>query len=63
MQTLVNEGYLSIGDMRLEYQLIDGKPVGAPMIIMLHEGLGSARTWGEFHRLLSEATGASALAY
>ena len=63
MQTLVNEGYLSIGDMRLEYQLIDGKPVGAPMIIMLHEGLGSARTWGEFPRLLSEATGASAFAY
>lgn len=63
MQTQASKTYLSVGDMRLEYRLIGEKPAHSFTIVMLHEGLGSIRTWGEFPRLLSEATGASVFVY
>lgn len=63
MQTQESNTYLSVGEMRLEYRLIGEKPAHSPTIVMLHEGLGSIRTWGEFPRLLSEATGASVFVY
>lgn len=49
--------------MRLEYRLHGEVPSRAPTIVMVHEGLGSVRTWGDFPRLLSNATGASVLVY
>jgi pimeloyl-ACP methyl ester carboxylesterase len=60
---LANEGFLSIDGMRLEYRLHGETPSRLPTIVMVHEGLGSIRTWGDFPRLLSEATGASVLVY
>jgi pimeloyl-ACP methyl ester carboxylesterase len=63
LQAQASKTYLSVGDMRLEYRLIGEKPAHSPTIVMLHEGLGSIRTWGEFPRLLSEATGASVFVY
>jgi pimeloyl-ACP methyl ester carboxylesterase len=63
VQTLASEGLLPIGEMRLEYRFIKGNPDDPFTIVMVHEGLGSVRTWGEFPRLLAEATGASVLAY
>src|SRR5690606_7918354 len=38
-------------------------PAQAPAIIMLHEGLGSIRTWGPFPAVLAEATGAGVVVY
>jgi len=63
LQTQANESYLSVGDMQLECRLIGENPAHSPAFVMLHEGLGSIRTWGEFPKLLSEATGASVFVY
>jgi pimeloyl-ACP methyl ester carboxylesterase len=63
LQTQANDSYLAVGDMQLECRLIGEAPAHSPTIVMLHEGLGSIRTWGEFPQLLSEATGASVFVY
>lgn len=63
VRTLANQGFLSIGEMRLEYRLFGEEPARAPTIVMLHEGLGSIGIWGEFLRLLHETTGMSVFAY
>lgn len=63
MAMLAHEGFLSIDEMRLEYRLYGETPSRSPTIVMVHEGLGSIRTWGDFPRLLSEAAGASVLVY
>ncbi len=56
-------GHISIGGKALEYRLFGPPPARAPSIILLHEGLGSIQTWGEFPRRLSERTGAGVFAY
>jgi len=43
--TLEDNGFISIGDERLEYRMIGPRPDAAPTIVMLHEGLGSVTTW------------------
>lgn len=63
MTSLPSEGFLSIDGMQLEYRLIGQSAPQSPMIVMLHEGLGSIRTWGEFPKALSQATGARVLIY
>lgn len=40
-----------------------GAPSGAPSLLFLHEGLGSARQWRDFPARLGEATGLATLAY
>jgi pimeloyl-ACP methyl ester carboxylesterase len=60
---LADQGFLSVDGMQLEYRLHGETPGRSPTIVMVHEGLGSIRTWGEFPRLLSEATGAGVLVY
>jgi pimeloyl-ACP methyl ester carboxylesterase len=60
---LAAEGFLSIGQMQLEYRLFGQHLVGAPMIVMLHEGLGSIQTWGEFPSVLAESIGARVFVY
>jgi pimeloyl-ACP methyl ester carboxylesterase len=56
-------GTLHIGDADLEYRMIGPAPEDAPTIIMLHEGLGSAKLWGDFPDRLQSATGAGVFVY
>jgi pimeloyl-ACP methyl ester carboxylesterase len=60
---LADEGLIDLGDQQLEYSFIGPKPEAAPTIIMLHEGLGSARQWGPFPDKLFEATGCGVFVY
>jgi pimeloyl-ACP methyl ester carboxylesterase len=61
--TLADQGHLEIGGARLEYRMIGPRPDAAPTIVMLHEGLGSVSTWGEFPAKLSEKTGTGVFVY
>jgi len=61
--TLEDNGTISVGDMRLEYRMIGPHPDAAPTIVMLHEGLGSVTTWGDFPQKLAEKTGAGVFVY
>jgi pimeloyl-ACP methyl ester carboxylesterase len=56
-------GHLAIGGTRLEYRMIGPRPDAAPTIVMLHEGLGSVTTWGDFPHRLAERTGLGVLVY
>lgn len=46
----------------LNYEWLDG-PAGAPVLVFLHEGLGSIRQWRDFPARLAQATGARGLVY
>jgi pimeloyl-ACP methyl ester carboxylesterase len=61
--TLSDQGHLAIGGARLEYRMIGPRPDEAPTIVMLHEGLGSVSTWGEFPKKLGEKTGTGVFVY
>jgi pimeloyl-ACP methyl ester carboxylesterase len=61
--TLAEEGFLDLGDMRLEYRMIGPRPHAAPTIVLLHEGLGSVEVWGSFAGELAAATGAGVFSY
>lgn len=63
MNPLADQGHLSIGGASLEYRMIGPRPDAAPVIVMLHEGLGSVTTWGDFPARLSEQTGAGVFVY
>ena len=62
--------YLHAAGHRLEYKWIHprarapGRPPNAmPVLVFLHEGLGSVALWKNFPELVAEATGCSALVY
>src|SRR6266536_5455194 len=61
--TLADQGFLDLGPMRLEYRMIGPRPDAAPTIVMLHEGLGSVTTWGDFPQKIAETTGAGVFVY
>ncbi|MEA2877090.1 MAG: hypothetical protein QOF14_2286 [Hyphomicrobiales bacterium] len=61
--TLADQGHIAVGDARLEYRMIGPQPDTAPTIVMLHEGLGSVTTWGDFPQKLAERTGAGVFVY
>ena len=63
MTTLTPSGFLTVGAAHLEYRMVGPPPEQAPMIVMLHEGLGSAGLWGDFPERLQAATGAGVFAY
>lgn len=63
MTTLADQGFLDLGDMRLEYRMIGPRPDAAPTLVLLHEGLGHAGIWGKFAADLAAATGAGVFAY
>src|SRR5256886_15620235 len=60
---LADQGFLDVGDMRLEYRMIGPRPDAAPTIVLLHEGLGCVAGWGSFAQELAAATGAGVFAY
>jgi pimeloyl-ACP methyl ester carboxylesterase len=64
----------TLADRRQNYRdvIVDGKPLetlffpaaaDAPVIVMLHEGLGSIAMWKDFPERVAEATGCSVLVY
>ena len=57
--------FLRVLDRRIEYQLFEPLRLrpGAPVIVMLHEGLGSVSLWKDFPAHLAAATGARTIAY
>jgi pimeloyl-ACP methyl ester carboxylesterase len=63
MLALDGEGQIVIDSMALEYRFFGPSPAHSPIIVMLHEGLGSIKTWGEFPRRLSNRTGAGVFVY
>ena len=56
-------GTLTIGSHDLEYRMIGPAPDAAPTIVMLHEGLGAAKLWGDFPDKLAAATGCGVFLY
>ena len=63
MATLSDQGFIELGDLRLEYRMIGPRPPQAPTLILLHEGLGSAAMWGDFPEKLSASTGCGVFVY
>ena len=61
--TLSDHEHLVVGDASLEYRMIGPRPEVAPTIVMLHEGLGSVTTWGEFPERLADRTGQGVFVY
>jgi pimeloyl-ACP methyl ester carboxylesterase len=60
---LANEGFLQVGDLRLEYRMIGPRPDVAPTLVLLHEGLGCVDIWGSFAPTLAKVTAAGVFAY
>jgi pimeloyl-ACP methyl ester carboxylesterase len=63
MAVLSNQGFLDLGDMQLEYRMIEPRPDAAPTLVMLHEGLGCVGMWGDFPDKLQAATGCGVFVY
>jgi len=61
--TLADQGFLDLGDTRLEYRMIGPRPQVSPTIVLLHEGLGSVDVWGSFADELAAATGTGVFSY
>lgn len=53
---------LELGSAQLHYELIEGDP-RKPLLVFLHEGLGSIGMWKEFPDRLCAATGCPGLVY
>jgi pimeloyl-ACP methyl ester carboxylesterase len=63
MATLSDQGFLELGDLRLEYRMAGPRPHETPTLILLHEGLGSAGMWADFPERLAAATGLGVFAW
>lgn len=63
MTELADQGFLELGPTRLEYRMIGPRPDAASTIVLLHEGLGSVASWGDFAPALAAATGTGVFAY
>jgi pimeloyl-ACP methyl ester carboxylesterase len=55
--------FLGAGGKQLEYACFGPPPGKAPVIVMLHEGLGCVALWRDFPSKIAEATGLSVFAY
>lgn len=49
--------------VRIEYQWLDSEDAGRPLIVFLHEGLGSVSMWKDFPQRLCEAANCRGLVY
>ena len=58
-----DQGFLELGQMRLEYRMIGPRPDAAPTLILLHQGLGCVAGWGSFVEALAAATGTGVFVY
>ncbi len=55
--------FIQAGGHRLEYEWAGIGAADAPVIVMLHEGLGSVALWRDFPRQVHQATGLRVLVY
>lgn len=55
--------FASVRGRRLEYVDIPARVPSRPALLLLHEGLGCVRMWGEFPTLVARATGCRTVAY
>lgn len=60
---LLDQGFLDLPPMRLEYRMIGPQPEAAPTIVMLHEGLGCVGLWNAFPEQLAAETGAGVFVF
>ena len=60
---LLDQGFLDLPPLRMEYRMIGPRPDVGPTIVMLHEGLGSVGLWGAFPDELAAATDAGVFVY
>jgi pimeloyl-ACP methyl ester carboxylesterase len=63
LNPLAASGFLALDGARLEYRLWPGANESAPILLLLHEGLGSVGLWGDFPRRLAATTGCRVFAY
>ncbi|MEM7635191.1 MAG: alpha/beta fold hydrolase, partial [Pseudomonadota bacterium] len=56
------DGFLEVAGHRLEARFIDAA-ADRPVLILLHEGLGSVSQWRDFPDLLARATGCAVLVW
>ena len=56
-------GFLTAADRRLEYRWIEPTARDRPVLVFLHEGLGSIAQWKSFPDVVAKATGCGALIY
>ena len=63
MEGIAGDGTIRVSGMTLEYRVFGPSFRAVPMIVMLHEGLGSVNAWGEFPLRLSERTGSRVFVY
>ena len=63
MADLAASGFIEIAHQRLKYIYHAGSAANAPMLVLLHEGLGSAGLWGDFPAFLAAAAGYGVFAY
>jgi pimeloyl-ACP methyl ester carboxylesterase len=61
--TLADQGFVELGQMRLEYRMVGPRPDAAPTLALLHEGLGCVAGWGGFPQELAAATGTGVFVY
>src|SRR5690625_7353946 len=55
--------FITIGGHRLEYRILPSGDDDAPMVVLLHEGLGSISLWRDFPQKLAAATGCPLLVW
>jgi pimeloyl-ACP methyl ester carboxylesterase len=55
--------FLTVASHRIEYERVDVGRSDRPVLVFLHEGLGSVAMWKDFPSRVAHATGCSAVAY
>lgn len=55
--------FVMVAGKQLETRFIEGREKNGPVIVMLHEGLGSIALWKDFPQRLAERTGCAMLVY
>lgn len=55
--------FIQVQDHRIEYDFVHTSGADAPVMIFLHEGLGSLSMWKDFPSRVAHATGCNALVY
>lgn len=58
-----HEGTLKVKGVDLEYRWIAARDKAAPVLVFLHEGLGSVSLWRDYPDAVAQATGCGALVY
>ncbi|MFT5134011.1 MAG: pimeloyl-ACP methyl ester carboxylesterase [Gammaproteobacteria bacterium] len=61
--TGIEEGFIVLDEVRLEYRRFGDNPTDSPTLVFLHEGLGSVAMWKDFPEQLAEVTGFNAFIY